>query len=69
MKSPPAGTSFETEPDRAQALRRAVAVARPGDVVLIAGKGHENYQEIQGVRRSLDDRKLIKTLISDPARK
>ena len=65
----PAGTSFETEPDRAQALRRAVAVARPGDVVLIAGKGHENYQEIQGVRRSLDDRKLIKTLISDPARK
>ena len=50
-------------------LSDLVAVARPGDVVLIAGKGHENYQEIQGVRRSLDDRKLIKTLISDPARK
>lgn len=42
--------------DRAEAIRQAIADARPGDVVLIAGKGHEDYQEIQGVRRPFSDR-------------
>ena len=55
----PAGTSFETEPDRAQALRRAVAVARPGDVVLIAGKGHENYQIDRSGIHPFDEREIV----------
>ena len=43
-------------PDRAEAIRRAAALARPGDVVLIAGKGHETTQEIAGVKHPFDDR-------------
>jgi UDP-N-acetylmuramoyl-L-alanyl-D-glutamate--2,6-diaminopimelate ligase len=42
-------------PDRARAIRQAVATARRGDIVLIAGKGHERYQEINGVRRPFSD--------------
>lgn len=36
----------------------------PGDAVLIAGKGHETYQEIKGVRHPFDDRKVVKTVLS-----
>ena len=43
------------EPDRARAIARALGEARRGDVVLIAGKGHETYQEIRGVRRAFSD--------------
>lgn len=42
--------------DRREAIDRAVRAAQPGDVVLIAGKGHETYQEIDGVRYDFDDR-------------
>lgn len=44
------------EPDRRQAVTRVIEAARPGDVVLIAGKGHETYQEIGGRRVDFDDR-------------
>lgn len=43
--------------DRAAAIAAAIAGAGPGDLVLIAGKGHEDYQEIRGERRSFDDRR------------
>jgi UDP-N-acetylmuramoyl-L-alanyl-D-glutamate--2,6-diaminopimelate ligase len=43
------------EADRGQAVRRAVAEARRGDIVLLAGKGHEDYQEIRGVRLPFSD--------------
>jgi UDP-N-acetylmuramoyl-L-alanyl-D-glutamate--2,6-diaminopimelate ligase len=42
--------------DRREAIAAAVAMARPGDAVLIAGKGHEPYQEVHGVRTPFDDR-------------
>lgn len=45
--------------DRREAIREAIAQARPGDVVLIAGKGHENYQEVQGVKHHFDDREEV----------
>ncbi|BDU01420.1 MULTISPECIES: UDP-N-acetylmuramoyl-L-alanyl-D-glutamate--2,6-diaminopimelate ligase [Nocardia] len=45
--------------DRAEAIAAAVAWARPGDVVLIAGKGHEAGQEIQGVKHPFDDRDVL----------
>ncbi|MBS9767188.1 MAG: UDP-N-acetylmuramoyl-L-alanyl-D-glutamate--2,6-diaminopimelate ligase [Flavobacteriaceae bacterium] len=41
--------------DREQAIRTAVKIAQPNDVILIAGKGHENYQEINGERHHFDD--------------
>ncbi len=43
------------EPDRRQAIRLAVAAAQAGDAVVVAGKGHEDYQEIDGVRHWFDD--------------
>lgn len=47
--------------DRAEAIRMALTViARPGDVVLIAGKGHEDYQIIKGVKHHFDDRELVR---------
>lgn len=42
--------------DRREAIKTAVMLAKPGDVILVAGKGHENYQEINGVRHHFDDR-------------
>jgi UDP-N-acetylmuramoyl-L-alanyl-D-glutamate--2,6-diaminopimelate ligase len=46
--------------DRREAIRTAVMLASPGDVILIAGKGHENYQEIKGVKYHFDDREELK---------
>ncbi len=45
----------EVEPDRRRAIQRALDDARPGDVVVLAGKGHETYQEIAGQRLAFDD--------------
>jgi len=49
--------------DRTQAIRTASRLAKKGDIILVAGKGHENYQEIMGVRHELDDRKIIEDII------
>ena len=46
--------------DRREAIRTAVGLARPGDVVLVAGKGHEAYQEINGVKHPFDDAAVLK---------
>ena len=54
------------EPDRKNAIAMAVKMAAPGDAVLIAGKGHENYQEINGVKYSFDDREELKNICSVP---
>jgi UDP-N-acetylmuramyl tripeptide synthase len=48
-------SQFSQELDRAAAIRAAVASARAGDVILIAGKGHEDYQETNGVRTHFSD--------------
>jgi len=45
---------------RADAIRAAVMLATPGDIVLVAGKGHETYQEIKGVRHHFDDREELR---------
>ena len=49
------GRNFTVELDRGTAIRAAVASARPGDVVLVAGKGHEDYQERDGERTPFSD--------------
>lgn len=51
--------SYRIIMDRREAVRAAVEEAKCGDVVLIAGKGHEDYQEIRGVKFPMDDRELV----------
>ncbi len=45
--------------DRKEAIRTAVSFAQPGDVILVAGKGHEKFQEIKGVKSPFDDKKVL----------
>jgi len=52
----PEGRRHEIEADRGRAIRRAISAARSGDMVIIAGKGHENYQLVAGQRLDFDDR-------------
>jgi UDP-N-acetylmuramoyl-L-alanyl-D-glutamate--2,6-diaminopimelate ligase len=51
-----------TQVDRVQAIQTLVALARPGDIILLAGKGHETYQEVAGVRHEYDERALARQL-------
>lgn len=51
--------------DRREALRTACMLAQPGDVVLIAGKGHENYQEVKGVKHHFDDKEVVKDIFAN----
>ncbi|MDE6394275.1 MAG: UDP-N-acetylmuramoyl-L-alanyl-D-glutamate--2,6-diaminopimelate ligase, partial [Duncaniella sp.] len=53
--------------DRRQAIRTAVALAGAGTVILIAGKGHEDYQEIKGVKHHFDDREEVRDAIAKQA--
>lgn len=51
--------------DRREAIRAAIRTARPGEVVLVAGKGHEPYQEIKGVRHHFDDREEVQAALAE----
>ena len=57
------GTPRIVEPDRREAIRQAIEMAAPGDVVVIAGKGHEIYQEAGGVRYRFDDREVARRVL------
>lgn len=46
--------------DRKEAIKTAISLAKPEDIILIAGKGHEKYQEINGVRNHFDDKEVVK---------
>ncbi len=50
--------------DRREAIRAAVMMAQPGDVIVVAGKGHEDYQEIQGVKHHFNDKEEIEALFA-----
>ena len=51
--------------DRREAIRAAFHLAQPGDVILVAGKGHEKYQEIQGVKNHFDDKEELIKIFND----
>lgn len=55
-----AGTSYEIQPDRELAIAAAITRARPGDTVLVAGKGHENYQEFASAVTPFDDAHMVR---------
>jgi UDP-N-acetylmuramoyl-L-alanyl-D-glutamate--2,6-diaminopimelate ligase len=50
--------------DRKEAIRTACMMAEKGDVILIAGKGHEDYQEIKGVKHHFDDREVVREIFN-----
>jgi UDP-N-acetylmuramoyl-L-alanyl-D-glutamate--2,6-diaminopimelate ligase len=51
--------------DRKQAIKTAILLANTGDIILIAGKGHEKYQEIMGVRHDFDDLKITENMFNE----
>jgi UDP-N-acetylmuramoyl-L-alanyl-D-glutamate--2,6-diaminopimelate ligase len=51
---------YITIADRREAIKTAITLAKPDDIVLIAGKGHEKYQEIKGVKHHFDDKEVVK---------
>ncbi|MBF0317547.1 MAG: UDP-N-acetylmuramoyl-L-alanyl-D-glutamate--2,6-diaminopimelate ligase [Nitrospirae bacterium] len=65
IKAGVVGSRYDIEPDRREAIKSAIRMAEAGDVILIAGKGHETYQEIKGVRHPFDDREVAQALIDE----
>ncbi|HSK68728.1 MAG TPA: UDP-N-acetylmuramoyl-L-alanyl-D-glutamate--2,6-diaminopimelate ligase [Candidatus Limnocylindria bacterium] len=61
----PTGGTYEVIENRREAIRRAMALARSGDVVLLAGKGHETYQEILGVKRPFNEKQIVADLLRE----
>lgn len=57
--------AYVTVPDRKEAIRYALLNAQDEDVIVLAGKGHEDYQEIKGVKYPMDERVLIREIISE----
>ncbi len=55
----PDNTEFIIEPDREKAIKTASKLAKKGDLILVAGKGHETYQDINGKLFDFDDRQII----------
>ena len=62
------GGSYYRIQDRAQAIRKAVTIARPGDTVLIAGKGHEDYQILGNTKHHFDDREVAADAVAELSR-
>ena len=58
------GVDVEIDPDRRSAIERAIGLAEPGDVVLIAGKGHEQGQDVGGVVHPFDDRAVAREALA-----
>ena len=61
----PDAAKVQTVPDRRAAILAAVALAGPDDIVLVAGKGHENYQEIRGVKMPFDDKLILTEIFAE----
>lgn len=55
--------------DRKEAIAYAIEHGEPGDIIVLAGKGHEDYQEIKGVKYSMDERVLIREILEEKSRK
>ncbi len=56
---------YVTVPDRKEAIRYAIQNAKKGDIIILAGKGHEDYQEIKGVKHPMDERRLILEILKE----
>lgn len=56
---------FIVIPDRREAIRYCIKNAKNGDIILLAGKGHELYQEINGIYYNFDERKIVKSALEE----
>jgi len=63
IKSGITSDNYSVTEDRETAINEAIATAKKGDVILVAGKGHETYQEIKGVKYHLSDREIVEKFI------
>ena len=61
----PTGGAYVTVPDRKEAIRYAITHGQPGDIIVLAGKGHEDYQEIRGQKYHMDERELIREVLEE----
>ena len=61
----PTGCEYTVIENRREAIRYALTHAEPGDVVVLAGKGHETYQEIKGVRHPFDEKVVVRELLEE----
>ena len=61
----PTGGSYEVIENRREAIRHALEIAGEGDVIVLAGKGHETYQEIMGVKRPFDEKVIVSELLHE----
>lgn len=61
-------TNYEIVPDRAEAIRRALSTAQKDDIVIVAGKGHENYQLVGTGKRHFSDQEVIQEFLEEKAR-
>jgi len=59
------GCEYTVIENRREAIRRALSIAEPGDVVVLAGKGHETYQEIRGVKHPFDEKIVVNELLRE----
>ena len=65
----PDGARVHVEPDRPQAIRWALEQGKAGDVIVLAGKGHETTQEIQGVCYPMDEREIVQEYFAKRAQR
>ena len=61
----PTGADYVVIENRREAIRHALSIAKAGDVVVLAGKGHETYQEIKGIKYPFDEKVVVKELLEE----
>ena len=59
------GKPYEVVIDRIEAIRRAMTIAQKDDIIVLAGKGHETYQEIMGVKHHMDEREIVADILKE----
>ena len=57
--------NYEIIENRREAIRHALTMAQSGDTVVLAGKGHETYQEIKGVKHPFDEKEIVRELLKE----
>ena len=60
-----AGKPYEVVVDRIEAIRHAMDIAKKDDIIVLAGKGHETYQEIMGVKHHMDEREIVARILEE----